>query len=177
MCIVHPSYFFGLFDGWDVEVDDDRFLSAAYENAFERLVGAGVDLLMRNERWNVNEITGPGFGGEFQMVAPTHACFAFHDVDYAFKVAVMMRSSFGIWMDVDSARPELRRAGRCVGNRSSAIHPWCLRCVAVQVTGVNYADTVIFPIRFVGHIPQICVNPSNHRHPGLSRSKKEIDHG
>jgi len=55
-------------DVGQVEVHDDRLLAAAHENARQRLVVAGVDLLVRDERRHVDEVAGAGFGGEFEPV-------------------------------------------------------------------------------------------------------------
>lgn len=105
MCIVDPSHLFRRLDCRNVEVDDDGFLAASHENAFERLVGAGVDLLVRNVRRNVDEVAGSGFGGELELIAPTHASAAFDDIDDAFNLAVMMSSSLGVWMYGDGSGP------------------------------------------------------------------------
>src|SRR5690349_2098162 len=40
---VDPGHLFRLLDRLDVEIDDDRLVVAAYQHAFERLVGRGVD--------------------------------------------------------------------------------------------------------------------------------------
>src|SRR5258707_385628 len=42
---VDPAHFFGFFHRFDVEVDDDRLVVAAYQHAFQGLVGRRVDLL------------------------------------------------------------------------------------------------------------------------------------
>ncbi len=84
---VFPEHFFGPLDRLDVEIDDDRLLRRAHEDAFERLVAAGVDFLMRHEGRHVDEVAGTGFGDEFEILAPAHAGFAAHHIDDAFEIA------------------------------------------------------------------------------------------
>lgn len=144
--VVNPPDLLGRLNRGYVQVDDDRFLPASHEYAFERLIGAGVDLLVRHVRRDVDEVAGSGVSGELEMIAPTYASAAFDDVDDAFKLAVMMRSGFGVGMDGDSARPQFTRAGSCVSDRSSAIHSGCLRRVRVELARVNDANSVMFPV-------------------------------
>src|SRR5207302_1527760 len=73
---VDPRHVLGLLDRLDVEVDDDRLVVAAHQHAFERLVRARIDLLMRHEGWHIDEIAGPGLGHEFEVLAPAHARLA-----------------------------------------------------------------------------------------------------
>lgn len=107
MRVVDPLDFFRPLDGKDIEVHDNRFLSTSYKNAFERRVGVCVDFLVRHIGRDVDEISRPGFGGEFETIAPSHACFAFHNVDNAFEFPVMMRGGFRVWMNSDGSGPEL----------------------------------------------------------------------
>ena len=102
---VDPVNRFRLLHRFDVEIDDDGFLVAAHEDAFERLVGAGVDLLMRHVRRDEDEIARPCLGEEFEMVAPAHAGAPLDDVDDAFERAVMMRAGLGVGMDADRPGP------------------------------------------------------------------------
>jgi len=148
MRVVDPPDLFGRLDGRNVEVDDDRFLPASHEDAFERLIGAGVDLLVRNVRRDVDEVAGSGFSGELEMIAPTQTRFAFDDVDDAFKLAVMMSPGLGVGMDGDRARPELRGPSSRVSDRSSAIHSGRLRRVSVEVVCMNNPHAVMLPIKF-----------------------------
>ena len=109
---------------------------------------------MRNVRRDIDEVAGTGFSGELEMITPTHSSAAVDDVDDALEFAVMMRSGLGVWMDSDRARPELARAGSRVSYRGGAIHAWRLRCVRVEFTRVNDANSVMLPVRFqrvVGH--------------------------
>ena len=91
--------------GSDVEVDDDRFLTATDENAFERVVLARVDFLVNDVRRNEDEVARTRFGCEFEPFAPTHAGATAHDVDYALEFAVMVCAGFRTRIDRDGARP------------------------------------------------------------------------
>src|SRR5438552_16794343 len=107
MDVVDPEYFLGLLDHRDVEIDDDGLLAAAHDDAFERLGLARIDLLVRHEGRHPDEIAGPRFRGELEPLAPTHARFAFHNVDHALDRAVVMRSGFGVRLDVHRPGPDL----------------------------------------------------------------------
>jgi hypothetical protein len=157
MRIVDPSDLFRRLDGSYVEVHHDRFLSAPHDHALEGLIGAGVDLLMRHVRRYIDKVTGTGFSGELELIAPTHASAARDDVDDAFKVTVMMCSGLGIWVDPDRASPELRGARPRVSDRRRAIHPGRLRGVSIELVRANDANPVTLPIRsMVCHIGILC---------------------
>ena len=47
---IDPQHGLRLFDRLDVEINGDRFAVAAHQHAFQGLVAAGVDLLMRHIR-------------------------------------------------------------------------------------------------------------------------------
>src|SRR6202022_3783924 len=57
--VVHPENLFGVFDGGNVEVHDDRLLAAAQQDALERLVGAAVHFLVGDEGRHPDEIAWP----------------------------------------------------------------------------------------------------------------------
>src|SRR5579859_3708002 len=69
---VDPAHFLRPFDGLDVEIDDDRIVVAAHQHAFERLVGRGVDLLVRHIGRDIDEVARARLGDKFEMLAPTH---------------------------------------------------------------------------------------------------------
>ena len=58
---VHPEDGFRLFDRFDLQVHDDGFVVAANQNAFQRLIRAGVDFLMRDIGRDEDEVAGFGF--------------------------------------------------------------------------------------------------------------------
>ena len=66
---VDPAHAFRLFDGVDIEIDDDRVLAGPAQHAFQRLIGAGVDFLVRHVRWHIDEIARPRFGDIFEPLA------------------------------------------------------------------------------------------------------------
>ncbi len=47
----------GILDGLDVQVDDDRFLTAPNKDSRQFLIRTRVDLLMRHIWWHVDEVT------------------------------------------------------------------------------------------------------------------------
>ena len=69
MAGIHPRDIRRLGRG-DIEIDDDGILAAPHHHYFDGLVGAGVQLLVRDERRHENEIAGTGFIGELEPVAP-----------------------------------------------------------------------------------------------------------
>src|SRR5580765_3732765 len=119
---VDPPHRLGLLDRLDVEVDRDRLAVAAAEHALERLVAAGVDLLVRHPRRDVDEVARPGLGGELERLAPAHPRPPLDDVDDAFERAVMMRPGLRAGMDVHRASPELLRADAREVDRRLAVH-------------------------------------------------------
>src|SRR6266851_2764278 len=144
-----------LLDRGDVEIDDDRFLVAAHEDAFERLRGAGVDLLMRHVRRHVDEIARSRLGDEFEPIAPAHAGPPLDDIDDALERAVMMRPGFRVGVDGDRAGPQLLRAGAGEVDRRGARHARCLRRVGVEILHADDAHAVGPPILLaavLGHL-------------------------
>src|SRR6185312_11197629 len=119
----------------------------AHEHAFERLVGAGIDLLMRHVRRHIDEIAGAGLGDEFQILAPAHARLAAQNVDHAFQCAVMMRSGFGVGLNGDGSGPDLLRANARIVDRRLAVHAGRLRGVGIERVAGNDAHAVMFPFR------------------------------
>jgi len=88
---------------------------------------------------------GPGFGGELQMLAPAHARLAFHDIDDALEMAVMMRAGLGIGLDGHGARPQFLRADAGKIDRGLAIHPGGRGHVGIKLVARNNADAIMLP--------------------------------
>ena len=105
-------------------------------------VVARVDLLVRHERRHVDEVAGPGFGGELEPIAPLHPRAAADHVDHAFHGAVMMRARLGLGMDDHRPGPELLRAGARMRDRRRAIHAGRLRGVGVELVARDDAHAV-----------------------------------
>ena len=125
----------GRFRTGEVEVHHDGVLTASDDDSFAGLVGASVDLLVRYERRNIDEIARSGFTAEFEVVSPPHASPAANNVEDCFELAVVMRSGLCVGLDYDRAGPQLTgsRSGVCNGSRPS--HAGSLRCVRVQIAG------------------------------------------
>ncbi len=66
-------YFLRVFCGFNIKVDHYRLLPAADDHTEQGLGCAWVDLLMRDERRNVDEITRGSFGGKLKSIPP-NAC-------------------------------------------------------------------------------------------------------
>src|SRR5262245_21361471 len=75
---IDPQHRLRLLDRLDVEIDRDRLAVAAHQHAFQYLVAAGIDLLMRHIGRHEDEIAGAGFRSELQLLAPAHPRLAFH---------------------------------------------------------------------------------------------------
>src|SRR6185503_17358080 len=105
--VIHPVHFLWLLYDRDVEIHDDRFLTAAHEHARERLIVVRVDLLVRNVWRHVDEVAGAGFRDELELIAPAHPRLSADDVDHAFHRAVMVRAGFRLRMDHHGAGPQL----------------------------------------------------------------------
>src|SRR5665213_2844801 len=148
MDVVHPEYFLGLLDCGDVEVHHHRLLAAAQQHAFEHLVFARVDLLVRHEGRDPDEIPGPRLGGELERLAPAHARLAAHDEDDTLHRAVVVGAGLGVGQDVYRPRPDLLRAHAREVDRRGARHALGLRHVGVEVVAMHDAHAVVLP--FVG---------------------------
>src|SRR5262249_37781319 len=119
---IDPGHLLRLLDRLDVEIDHDGLVVAAHQHALERLVAAGVDLLMRHVRWHEDEVAGAGLGGEFEPLAPAHAGFSPHHVDHALERTMMMRAGLCVWVDRDGAGPEFLSARARKIDRDLAVH-------------------------------------------------------
>ena len=94
---VHPEHGFGLLCGGNVKVDGHRLAVAAAQHTFQRLGSAGVDFLVWHVGRHIDEVARPGFGGELQLVAPTHAGTALDHVDDAFQMPVVVGAGSWRW--------------------------------------------------------------------------------
>src|SRR6516225_7363055 len=108
---VLPQHLFRRLYWRDVKIDDDGLLARAHQYAFERLVAARIDLLVRHIGRHVDEIAGAGLGDKFQMLAPSHPRPALDHENDAFELAVMMCPGLRIGVDGDGAGPQLLGAG------------------------------------------------------------------
>src|SRR4029078_5644400 len=108
-------------------------------------VAAGIDLLMRHVGRHEDEITGTGFRGELQMLAPAHPRLALHDIDDAFEMAVMMRAGLGVAPDRHGARRQFLRAAASEIDGGLAVHARGRRHVGIELIAGNDADAVMLP--------------------------------
>lgn len=85
----------------DIKIDHDRLLSTANQHTNERLVGSGIDLLVRDVRQHDDKIARAGLRDKFQALAPAHARAPAHDIDHAFQLAVMVCPGLRLRMDLN----------------------------------------------------------------------------
>ncbi len=151
MDVVDPANVLGLGGDRNIEIDDDRLLPAPDQDALERLLLGGVDLLVRNVRRDEDEVAWTGLGDELEPVAPAHPGPSPHHVDHALELAVMMRPGPRVGIDSYRPGPQLLGAGRRRGDRGGAIHPRRLRRVRIELARGHDADAVKLPARFLSH--------------------------
>jgi hypothetical protein len=131
---------------FQVQIHDDRILTASYHDRFARFVDPGVDFLVRHIRRHVNEISRTGFLAEFQSIAPPHARAAAHDVENRLEFAVMVRPGFSVRIYDDRTGPQFGSAGARVRDGGFPGHARSLGSVRVERAGSDDFDSVLFPI-------------------------------
>ena len=87
---INPGDFFRRLGRCDVQIHNHRILPTSDQHTLERLVAARVDFLVRNVRWDIDEITRSGFGNVFQSLAPPHARSTLHDEDDTLDFSMVM---------------------------------------------------------------------------------------
>src|SRR6185295_17856342 len=143
---IDPVDLFRRLGRFDVEVDGGGFLAAADEDAAQHLGRAGVDLLMRHERRDVDEIAWPRLGGKLQMLAPPHARPAADHVDHALQLSMVVSAGLRVGLHGDRTGPELAGPGSGVRDRRRARHARGLRRVEIELRTRNDLDSVIAPV-------------------------------
>src|SRR5215469_3601868 len=143
---VDPAHLLRPLDRLDVEIDNDRLIVAAHQYAFECLVGRRVDLLVWHIGRHKDEITGSGFGDEFQSLAPAHSGAALQYINDALEMAVVMGPGLGVGVDLDRAGPDLLRPDPREIDRRGAVHARRLRRVGVELVARDHLDAVRLPI-------------------------------
>src|SRR5262245_9985031 len=96
---IYPGDTFWPFDRLDGQIDHHRLLIAADQYAFQRLVGARVDLQMRDPWRDEDEVARASLRDIFQSFAPAHPGLAPDDIDHALQRAVVMGAGLGVGMD------------------------------------------------------------------------------
>ncbi|KAK5561408.1 hypothetical protein LTR46_000213 [Exophiala xenobiotica] len=146
MSRINPFHALRVFDRHYIrQIHRNRLAVTPHEHTLQLLVLQGVDLLVRHVGRHVDEVARPGFGGELEGCAPSHARPAFDDVDDALEVAVVVGAGFGVGVDLDGARPESLCADAGHVHGRGAAHAGCLRGVGVQVVGRDDADAAGAP--------------------------------
>ncbi len=74
---INPFHIFWLFHRLDVQVHYNRLTVTSNKYAFQHIVLAGVDFLVRHKGRHINEIARPGFRREFKPLAPAHGARPF----------------------------------------------------------------------------------------------------
>ncbi len=143
---IDPGDRFRLLHRLDVEIDHHRLVVGAHQNAFERRVGGGVDLLMRHIGRHEDEVARPGLGDIFQMIAPAHARLALDHVDDAFQCAMVMGAGLGIGLDLHRARPDLLGADAGEVDRGGAVHARRLRGIGIELVAGDDLHPVRLPV-------------------------------
>jgi len=129
-----------------VQIHDDRILTASHHQRFARLMDARVDFLVRHIGRHVDEISRTGFLAEFQSLAPPHAGAAAHNVKDRFEFAVMVGTGLGVRIYDNRTGPQFSSAGARVRNGRFPGHARSLGSVRVERAGSHNPDAVFFPI-------------------------------
>ena len=129
----------GIVDG--LEIDDDRVVTIAHDDPLRGLVGR-VDLLVRNEWGDIDEVPGPGVRLVFQAITPTHPDMTADHIDDSLLLAVMVGSGRRMRSDVCYSRPYPLRAYRFPRYRRHPVHPGRLWSIRVEVLRLDYTDGV-----------------------------------
>jgi hypothetical protein len=148
MDVICPIDFFRWLGRLDVQIDNDRFLAAPDKNAAKRLFSVRIDLLMRNERRNIDEIARTGLRYELKIFSPAHSRPPAYNVNNAFQVPMMMRARFRIGSNCYGSGPKLFGAGSRIRDCRGPIHTGCLGRVAVELVATDYLDAMLAPILF-----------------------------
>jgi hypothetical protein len=143
---IDPVDGFRFFDGGDVEVDGDCFVVTSDQDALKALAATCVDLLVRNERRDVDEVADGSLGDEFKPFALPHPGAAFHDIDHTLEVTVVVGSGLGVWFDRHGAGPDLLRTDTGEVNRRGPGDSRCLGGVGIEGVSRYDVDSVIAPV-------------------------------
>ncbi len=103
---------------------------------------AGIDFLVGNEGWDINEVARLGLGHELQPLTPAQASYTVDDVDDAFEVTMMMRPGLCLGLNSNGTRPELGGARGLRGHRGTTLHTRGLGRVGAQLARANDAYPV-----------------------------------
>lgn len=164
---INPVDFLWIFYWIDVrDVHYDRFVVGSNQNAFQHIVGIGINFLMRNIGRNENKIAWSGLGDVFEMISPSHTRFASKNKDDAFQCTMVMNACLRIGLDCDRSCPDFLRSNTRVIDRCLTEHSRRLRGVGVKLIAFYHANAVVFPsfrmfMMIVIHGSLHCVNRKN----------------
>ena len=85
--MVYPVHLLRRLGRRNIEINNDRLLLIAHDDTAEWFVVARINLLMENERWNVDEVARARFRDILQPFARAHARLALHHIDHALQLA------------------------------------------------------------------------------------------
>ena len=146
---VDPSDFLRSIDRLDGRFHHNRIPVISYQDAYEFLFRASIQLLMRHIRRDVDEITRPRVGEVLKTLSPSQSRPSANNVDHAFQIPVLMSSRPGIRWNRYRTRPNLARTGRGIGYGRPEIHArprW--HVVVIQLIMPHDTDVVVTPIRY-----------------------------
>ena len=124
------------------KVHHNWILPAPDNHRLTSFVGFGINLLMRNERRDIDKIARTRFASELETIPPTHARSALDDIKNRFQFSVVMGSGFRAGPDRNRARPEFCRASARVSDGGGSRHTRCLRRVRVEFLAPYNFDAV-----------------------------------
>src|SRR5215472_1727756 len=87
---VHPIDRFWRLGRLEVQIHDDRLLPAADHHHTEGVGLARIDLLVGNERGNVNEIARPCLGDKLEAFTPSDAPSAANHIEDVLQISMVM---------------------------------------------------------------------------------------
>lgn len=144
----------GCFGSVDLQIDHNRFLPAAHDNAFADFICKRIDLLMRHKRGNVNEVARPRIVAELKVITPSHPSTSPNYVKDRLQFTMMMRPGLCIGLHDDDTCPKLTGSRPGMGNRCSPRHTRSLRSIRIQLSRSNDLDAVVLPIHAPHYVNQ-----------------------
>jgi len=139
----------------DIQIHDNRILSASDDHGLTRRIRLCVDFLVRDVGWKVDEISGTGLIAELQMVAPAHARTTSDDVKDRLQLAVVVGAGFSVRLNNDGTGPQLTGPGTRVSNGSGPRHSRGLGRVRIQFARVHDLYALFFPVHAILLVPGV----------------------
>src|SRR5947209_1599690 len=99
-----------------LQIHHNRLLRITHNDPLARLIGRGIDLLMRYKGWHINKITRLDFLLELHMVAPAHLAMTGDNIDNRLDLAVMVNTAGRVRGDDGDATPDALRACQLAGD-------------------------------------------------------------